>query len=174
MVDLSLPMTQERFGELVGISQPAVSDLVRRGVLLEGGSAGAWLLEYCHQLREAAAGRGGESALELAAERARLAKEQADRIAMQNAVTRGELAPAILLEQVLARAGSKAGRILESIPGALRRRRPDLTSEDIGAITAIVAKARNLAAAIRLADVVEEGDDDEDVVDLDVDGETVA
>lgn len=166
MPDLTRPMKQAEFGDLVGISQPAVSDLVRRRVLLDGASGDEWLLAYCDHLREVAAGRGGDNALELAAERARLAKEQADKIAMANAVTRGELAPAHLLEEVLAKAGARAGRILETIPGLLRRRLPQLMADDIAEVARIVAKARNIAAGMRLADATADDDADDDIADL--------
>lgn len=159
VTDLSSPMTQAQFGDLVGISQQAVSDLVRRRVLADGAAADEWLLAYCDHLREVAAGRGGDATFELAAERARLAKEQADKIAMQNAERRGELAPANLLEQVLAKAGARAGRILETIPGALRRRLPNLSADDIAAVARIVAKARNVAANMRLADATVDEDE---------------
>ena len=158
--DLTTPMTQVQFGDLAGISQQAVSDLVRRKILADGATGDEWLLAYCDHLREVAAGRGGENALELAAERARLAREQADKIAMQNAVTRGELAPAHLLEEVLARAGARAGRLLETIPGLLRRRLPQLSVDDVAAVARIVSKARNIAATMRLADVDTDADDD--------------
>jgi phage terminase Nu1 subunit (DNA packaging protein) len=164
--DLDTPMTRAQFGDLVGVSRQAIDDLVRRGLLADGASGGEWLLAYCDHLREVAAGRGGSNALELAAERARLAREQADKIAMQNAVTRGELAPAYLLEQVLARAGARAGRLLETIPGLLRRRLPQLTADDIAAVAAVVAKARNIAGAMRLSDI--DKDDDDDTPELDV------
>lgn len=159
MHDLTSPMTQARFGDLVGITQPAVSELVRRKILPDGASADEWLLAYCDHLREMAAGRGGESGAELVAERARLAREQADKIAMQNAVTRGELAPAYVLEEVLARVGARAARLLETIPGALRRRLPQLSGDDIAVVTGIVAKARNLAASLKLSDVDVDSDD---------------
>lgn len=152
-IDLDIPGTQTQFGDLVGISQQAVSLLVSRAVLPDGASLGEWLLAYTDHLREIAAGRGGDNSLVLAAERARLAREQADRIAMQNAERRKELAPAYLIEHVLAKAGSRAGRILDTIPGEIRRRCPQLTSDDIGAVTRIVAKARNIAAAMSLADI---------------------
>ncbi len=162
--DLSSPMKQGAFGDLVGISQQAVSDLVRRGVLADGAAGDEWLLAYCDHLREVAAGRGGEAGKDLTAERARLAREQADRLAMQNAVTRGELAPAHLMEQVLSKVGARAGRILETIPGTLRRRLPQLTAADLDVVTQIVAKARNLAASMRLADVDADDDADSDAV----------
>lgn len=166
VADLSSPMKQADFGDLVGISQQAVSDLVRRDVLPDGACGDEWLLAYCDHLREVAAGRGGEAGKELTAERARLAREQADRLAMQNAVTRGELAPAHLLEQVLAKAGARAGRILETIPGLLRRRLPQLTADDVIEVTRVVAKARNVAASMRLADVEVDDDGADDIAEL--------
>lgn len=165
MADLSSTMKQADFGDLVGISQQAVSDLVRRNVLPDGAGGDEWLLAYCDHLREVAAGRGGEAGKELTAERARLAREQADRLAMQNAVTRGELAPAHLLEQVLAKAGARAGRILETIPGLIRRRLPQLTADDVAEVARVVAKARNVAAAMRLADVDQDDEGADDSVE---------
>lgn len=167
-------MKQGAFGELVGVSQQAVSDLVRRGVLADGASGDEWLLAYCDHLREVAAGRGGEAGKDLTAERARLAREQADRLAMQNAVTRGELAPAHLMEQVLSKVGARAGRILETIPGTLRRRLPQLTAADVEVVAQIVAKARNLAASMRLGDVDSDDDADADAaVTAQVEGDEV-
>ncbi len=115
---------------------------------------------YIRHLREVAAGRAGEGTndLELVAERARLAKEQADRIAMQNAQMRGELAPVAAMEMVLASVGAKVGRILDTIPGTIRRRVPGIDSETIEAITADIAKCRNMAAAMTLDSLA---DDDE-------------
>lgn len=146
-------MTQRQFGEVVGVSQQAVSDLVTRGVLTDGATAGEWLIAYCGHLREMAAGRAAAGDLDLATERARLAKEQADKIAMQNAVARRELTPTVVLEQVLAGAAAKIAGILEAIPGMIRRRVPQLTAVDIDLIAAEVAKARNTVAAMSLADL---------------------
>lgn len=107
------------------------------------------------------------------AERARLAKEQADRVAMQNAVTRGELAPVVLLEQVLAAAAGKVAGIFDAIPGLVRRRVPRLTREELDPIAAEIAKARNLVAAMSLADLnvaAESADVSTDSGDSEIDG----
>ncbi|MFT4197685.1 MAG: terminase small subunit [Pseudoxanthomonas sp.] len=169
MLDLGKPITQAQFGALIGVTQPAVSDLVRRRILSAGDSAGEWLLAYCEHMREMAAGRGGDDGPALVAERARLAREQADKIAMQNAVTRNELAPAWLLEHVLVKFGTRTARILDTIPGTLRRRFPQLGSDDLTEVARIVAKARNLAATMRLEDV--DADDEEGGGDLSGDAE---
>ncbi len=161
MGDLSGPLKQAEFGALVGVSQQAVSDLLSRGVLSDGATGGQWLLAYCRHLREHAAGRATNGDLDLATERARLAKEQADRVAMQNAVSRNELAPVHLLEEVLAKAGARAAKILDTIPGTIRRREPGLSADTIAAITRDIAKVRNLAATVTLADLREEDEQGE-------------
>lgn len=74
---------------------------------------------------------------------------------MQNAVTRGELAPVILIEEVLTKAASKTAGILDAIPGMIRRRVPQLTADDIDLIAGEVAKARNTVARMSLADLAD-------------------
>lgn len=82
--------------ELLDISKQRVTELAKRGVIKKQ-ARGQYLLKgsvssYCASLRQTAAGRGGEAAqLDLTKERARLAKEQADREAFKNAQSRNEL-----------------------------------------------------------------------------------
>ena len=150
MVSLSENISQKKFGELVGISQQAVSSLIGRQIIRPGDSAEVWLLGYCANLREQAAGREAAGDLDLAGERAQLARVQRERIEMQNAVTRRELAPVPLLEFALATVGHKIAAILEAIPGNLKRRSKNLTTEDIDFMVAEIAKARNVAATVQL------------------------
>lgn len=165
MLDLSEVVTQKRFGEIVGVSQQAVSDLVLRGVLTEGATLGDWLLSYCGHLREVAAGRAGSGDLDLVEQRARLAAAQAEKVEMANAVTRGELTPTVVLEQVLARAAAKIAGVLDAIPGMIRRRVPVLTAGDVEVITGEIAKARNTVAGMSLADMeIDESADDQSPV----------
>lgn len=162
MIDLDEGLTQAEFGALVGISQPAVSGLMQRGVIADGMTGREWLVAYCDHLREVAAGRATDmDGVSLTTERALLAREQRDRVAMQNAVTRKELAPTYVLEEILARAGARAAKILDTIPGEVKRRVPQLAADDIRVIATAVAKARNIAAAMSLADleVAEDGDE---------------
>jgi phage terminase Nu1 subunit (DNA packaging protein) len=156
---LSQSMTQEQFGDLVGVSQPVVSELLSRGVLQAGQPAATWLRAYTKHLREQAAGRGADG--ELARERARLAREQADRIAMDNAVNRRELAPVSVLELVLAKMAGDVGSLLQGLVPRLRRR-VELPGEAVRILDEEVSKARNRAAAMTLADADEEQDEEED------------
>ena len=103
---------------------------------------------YITELREQAAGRAAAGDLDLATERAGLARAQREKIEMQNAVTRRELAPVALLEEVLAKAGSRVAGILDAIPGMIKRRVAGLSSNDIELIAVEVARARNIAAAV--------------------------
>lgn len=160
MIDLKGKVSQADFGALVGISQPAVSGLITSGVLGRDDSGSEWLLSYCANLRERAAGRAAAGDLDLAGERARLAKEQADRVAMQNAVTRKELAPVHLIEEVLTRCGARCAAIFDAIPGAVRRRVPSLSADAIRLIQTEIARARNMAAAVSLEDLRDEDPDD--------------
>lgn len=164
VVNLSNTVTQEAFGDLVGISQQSVSELLIRGVLSQDAHSGEWLKSYCSHLREIAAGRAASGDLDLAGERARLAKAQADRVEMQNAITRGELAPVALLEEVLMATASKVVGIFDGIPGMVRRRVPRLTADEIDLIAIEVVKARNTVAAMSLTDILNTAATDDDEV----------
>ena len=97
--------TQREVADHLGVSQPVVAKLVAAGVFQPTGARGGLDLDACRRaylgrLREEAAGRaahggadGEPEELDLVAERARLAKEQADRIAMENDITRGSVVP---------------------------------------------------------------------------------
>jgi phage terminase Nu1 subunit (DNA packaging protein) len=162
--DLSKPLTQADFGALVGISQQAVGNLVGRGVLDTSVPGLQMLHAYCSHLREQAAGRAANGDLDLATERAGLAREQRIRVALQNAVSLKELAPVALLEEVLSKAGARIAGMLDAIPGGVRRRVPALSADEITTIGAEIARVRNIVAAMSLADLRDEeaGADDAD------------
>lgn len=147
-INLGQVLSQEAFGDLVGISQPAVSDLMTRGIIQAGQPCGVWLLAYTGHLREQAAGRGADG--ELASERARLAREQADMVAMKNAQSRKELAPVQILEEVLALVTRQVATVLDGIGPQLRRNFPDLSGEQLKIIGGELARARQLAATVNL------------------------
>lgn len=160
MIDSSGQVTQQEFGDLIGISQPAVSDLLSRGVIAEGEPLGVWIKRYCGQLREMAAGRAAAGGLDLATERAALARAQREKIEMQNAVTRGELTPTAVLEQVLAKTASGIDGIFSAIPMMVRRRLPDLPSMAIEIIAAEVIRGRSAVAEMSITDLLESPEQD--------------
>lgn len=162
--------TQRQFADMIGVSESAVSSMVRDGIIVAGQPVGSWIKDYCARLREQAAGRAASGDLDLAGERARLAKEQADKIAMQNAEKRAELGPVSLIEQVLTKAAGRISGVFDAIPGMVKRRVPNLRSEDIDLIAGEVAKARNIVEAMKLSDILadEESDLADDVVEVTV------
>ncbi len=150
-MNLDATCTQAQFGELVGISQPAVSDLLARSVIQPGAPAGVWLLDYCAHLREQAAGRGADG--ELAFQRSELARVSRERAEIKLALERKEYAPVALIEQVLATVGRSIAGSLEALPGSLHKRRPALTPEDLKIVQIEVSKACDLAVTASLANL---------------------
>lgn len=171
MIDMDSVVTQRQFADIIGVSEAAVSGMAKAAIIIPGQSVGCWLRDYCAHIREQAAGRATAGDLDLATERARLAKEQADKVAMQNAERRGEVAPVAAMEMVLANVGAKVGKILDTIPGLVRRRVPGIGSDVIEAISADIAKCRNMAASMTLASLSE--DDESPDEDIDAGGESL-
>jgi phage terminase Nu1 subunit (DNA packaging protein) len=161
-VRLDQPATQVAFGAMVGVTQQAVSDLQARGVIVAGQPLGVWLTAYCDHLREMAAGRDPDG--QLASERTRLAREQADRIAMRNAVDRREYAPVQLLEEVLANLARQVATQLDAVLPEVRRRFPYLAGEPIRFLEERIAMAREAAAGARFssAELEQDAGDDEE------------
>jgi phage terminase Nu1 subunit (DNA packaging protein) len=147
-------LIQRTIADHLDLSQQAVSQIMdEMGINWKSATLKQVRVAYIRRLREQAAGRAASGDLDLAGERARLAKEQADRVAMQNAVTRAELAPVALIEQVLFAAASKVAGIFDGIPGLVRRRVPRLTRDELDLIAGEIAKARNMVASMSLADL---------------------
>ncbi len=136
--------TQQELGDLVGISQARVSQLMTDGVLPSG-----TLLEQLHAytawLREQAAGRGSAEAggLDLVQERAALARSQREGQDIKNAVNRGEYAPIGLLADVLGQASAAVVDRFDALPSLLRKACPDLPAAARDTIAKVIAGARN-------------------------------
>lgn len=90
--------------------------------------------------------------LNLEAERARLAKAQADAHELKNATTRGELVPVENVEQVIAGAGQDVRALLVALPLDIKRREPALTSGAIAAINECVSRCLNAIAEVSIDD----------------------
>ena len=167
MLNLHAPCTQAEFGGFVGISQPAVSDLLARGVIQPGHPAGRWHQDYLTHLREQAAGRGADG--ELAFQRSELARVSRERAEIKLALERKEYAPVALIEQVLATVGRSIAGVLEPLHVTLHKLCPALTPEDLKLIQQEVAKACDIAVSASLAslEVEDVGDVTEDIAILD-------
>src|SRR3990167_3462200 len=160
--------TQAEIAEHVDLSDRSVREFLSdAGMDHKQWTLDGFRIAYIRHLREMAAGRAAAGDLDLATERAMLARVQRNKIEMQNAVTRGELAPVALLEEVLTAAASKVAGALDAIPGMVRRRVPQLTAGDIDLIAGEVAKARNTVAAMSLSDLNDEATVEDDAVVVD-------
>ncbi len=158
---LDTVLTQVEFGDLVGIGQPAVSDLMARKVLVAEQTAHQWLLAYCSHLREVAAGRGADG--ELAFQRSELARVARERNEIQLAKDRKEFAAVSLLELVCAHIGRSVAGLLEPLPSEIHKLCPALTPDDVRRIQLTVSKACDVAVNATLSDL---DDPDSDPVDL--------
>jgi phage terminase Nu1 subunit (DNA packaging protein) len=161
-MDLDKPCNQTEFGDLVGISQQAVSELVARGVLGSGQLAQTWLHAYTRHLREQAAGRGSDG--ELAAKRAAESDTRNQLLQIKLRKARGEYAEVALIEQVLATIGAQISSRLEPLPARVKMLLPEISAERLKSIEAAITDARNLAVTASLA-VLDHLDPDEDVDD---------
>jgi phage terminase Nu1 subunit (DNA packaging protein) len=71
---------------------------------------------YVRYLRDRSIGKDGAVTPDIASERARLTREQADKMAMENAKARGELIPTPLVQKSIERAFSAFGSRIDAIP----------------------------------------------------------
>ncbi len=123
---------------LLGVSEVTLSALARRGLVVKAGRRGFDLEQsvraYCQHLREQASGRKqGDTP---AAERARLAKAQADSVELRNAVRRGALvdAEAVATEWEGICRTIRAGML--RLPKRAAAHLPHLTSRDVSLLDA--------------------------------------
>ncbi len=147
-MNLEATCTQQEFADLVGVSQPAVSDMLTRGLLTPGDTAGQWLQKYISGLREQAAGRGADG--ELAHQRSELARVSRERNEIKLALERKDFAPVAQIEQVLASVGRAVAGVLEPLHVTLHKLCPALTAQDVKLIQQEISRACDLAVSASL------------------------
>lgn len=128
-----------RLGEVVGITDRAVRELGRRGIVPRHPDGTyplrASVLAYCAWMREAAAGRGQMGPKSsLTAQRLRLVSEQADRAELANRATRGELVPAADVEAEWAAIATALRARLLALPSRVHQRLAHLTASEVAQI----------------------------------------
>jgi hypothetical protein len=76
-IDITKPISQVTFAQLVGVGPRTVTQLLARGIIKRGGSGQEWLIDYTRHLREVAGARQtADGKLDLVAERAAYTLEQ--------------------------------------------------------------------------------------------------
>lgn len=132
---------------LIGVSTRTVTDLARRKVVVKAQTRGQYDLipsvqGYCAQLREAAAGRGGEDQVAtLTSERARLAREQADAASLKNATLRGAVLPAADVEREWTAILRTVRAGMLAVPSRVQQQASHLSAADVGVIDREIREA---------------------------------
>lgn len=139
-LDLStIVVSAADMAEVIGVSRRSVSEFSERGIIDRVGRNRFALQRsvklYCEHLRAVAAGRGGDGTQELTAERARLAKEQADATALKNAVARRDLVSTHQVEREWVAVCRKIRNAVLAVPSRVRQTLPHLTSFDVEQIS---------------------------------------
>jgi terminase small subunit / prophage DNA-packing protein len=127
----------------LGVTDKTVRELANAGIAVRA-KRGLYRLEesvrrYCEHIRRTAAQRGGEASLaKMRDQRIRIAKEQADALALKNGAMRGELLDAKAVEREWSETlrGVRAGML--AVPSRAGARLPHLTPHDIAEIDAEV------------------------------------
>lgn len=105
--------TRDEVAAHLDMNRARLTVLISRGDLPQSGSVDEYRVAYIRQLRGRAAGTGGG---ELAFERARLAREQGDKIARENALARGSIVDASDVESWLVRLFSAVAQRIRALP----------------------------------------------------------
>lgn len=157
---------QAEVAEHLDLSERSVREfLVSAGLDHKAETLSSLRIAYIRRLREMAAGRAADGDLDLATERAQLARSQRLGHDIKNNVALGSYAPIELLSDVLANAAQAVVDRLEQIPADLRRVCPDLPQAARDAVMAEIASARNemvRKTASLVADAIDPADQLED------------
>lgn len=121
--------------DTLGVSRRSVTEFVEKGIVQRIGRNQFSLQKsvslYCEHLRGVAAGRGGDGTQELTAERARLAREQADNTALKNAQMRRELVPATDVQREWTLILTRVRNEMLAVVSRVRQTLPHLTHYDV-------------------------------------------
>ncbi|WP_342361394.1 hypothetical protein [Terrarubrum flagellatum] len=167
VADVATPAVVDatQFAAIAGINVRNTRQLAQSGVLVRAAEKGkfktqASIRAYLEHLRAQAAGRLGTGKLILTDERARLAKEQADKQAIENAKLRAEL----YSEKEVAAGWTAIARAFKSavlsLPSKTRAQLPHMTAEDAVAMDRLCRELlEDLAKEIQSIEIVGGGDE---------------
>lgn len=149
-------MRKSSFATLIGVSPARVSQMIGEGMPIEQDGrvdvarGKLWIKENVSAIRSAAQSKEcGQmempfaAKLDAAAERARLAREQADNVALKNAILRRDLVPASEVEKEWSGIIRQARAGVLAVPPRLRQLIPTL-SPDVAWTGALVEAIVNL------------------------------
>jgi len=135
-------LSKSAFARLVNLSPGRVSQMIKQGMPVEPDGridvarGKIWMQENIDPRRSAAQPQGKLSfeRPSVISERDRLAREQADNVALKNAALRRELVPAVEVERRWSEALRRVRSKVLSVPSRVRQQCPHFTQQDVGAI----------------------------------------
>lgn len=140
-----LPKTVEAavLARLFGVTTRTIRSLAQQGAVVRAGRGSfdfaASVKRYVEHLRETAKGRGDQKTVAaLASQRTRLAREQADGVALKNAQLRGELVEASAVEREWSEVLRGVRAAMLTVPSRVQRRLPTLSLTEVATIDAEV------------------------------------
>ena len=139
-VDLPIPavMSESELAAFLGLATASVRDLARNGTAIKTGRGRYDVRQstgrYIARLRDHASKTGRPVNSDLAAEKLRLAKEQADKLELGNQAARRELLPASEVEREWSEILRHLRAAILALPSRIGQRVPALTQTDLAAI----------------------------------------
>jgi phage terminase Nu1 subunit (DNA packaging protein) len=138
--DLPIPavMAEAELADFLGLATASVRDLARNGTAIKTGRGRYDVRQstgrYIARLRDHASKAGRPVNSDLAAEKLRLAKEQADKLELSNQAARRELLPASEVEREWSEILRHLRAAILALPSRIGQRVPALTQTDLAAI----------------------------------------
>lgn len=137
-------ISTDQLADILGLTANRVNVLVRQGHIPRIGKGRFDRREavrgYCEHIRKQASGRGAANS-ELTEQKTRLAREQADRAEMQNAIARRELIPAAEVEREWALVLRDVRAAMLAVPPRVQQRLGHLTAHDVAAVDREIREA---------------------------------
>ena len=138
-------VTTAALANSLGVSDRTIRDLAKRGIVVRswpGFALAGSVRGYCEHLRKLATGRGGEPAIASAtADRARLARAQAELVETKGKKLRGELVDAAEVEAEWSGVLRTVRAGMLAVPSRAAARLPHLTPHDIAEIDLEIREA---------------------------------
>ena len=139
-VDLPIPavMSEAELAAFLGLATASIRDLARNGTAIKTGRGRYDVRQstgrYIARLRDHASKIGRPVNNDLAAEKLRLAREQADKLELANQSARRELLPASEVEREWSEVLRHLRAAILALPSRIGQRVPALTQTDLAAI----------------------------------------
>jgi phage terminase Nu1 subunit (DNA packaging protein) len=143
-------LSETDFAHAIGAEQPTISKLLKEGVLTRGADARQWLKQLYVYYSESSAGRRGNGPLDLVQERARLAREQADKTNFELRRLRGEFVPCRMIVEAMSDVHGRVRVRLLQLPHTFKSTFREIPSRQIVALDNLIRDLLTELSRLRL------------------------